>query len=205
MVIVTTVVLGTGGTAAPVVAPIVQTSVASIVYGPAGAAVVEGATAVAQTAIAAAEIQATIASGVAANAAIAGAPALVAGATGAGGATTAAATAAVANSWNPVGWLIGTILVGASQCTSTSQTVTWGCYKPIIDEADNESTSAGPITLAALASHSKVQRISVGLCASSAGLPEVKLTNTAGELYLLRGIPLPWGGAAYHAERIDNE
>ena len=193
MVLVAGLVVGTGGGAAPVVAPVVQTMTAGEAL---VATVLEEATM---------SIITGGASTAAANVA-AGAPALIVAGTG-GAATTATTTAvttvAAANSWNPVGWIIGTVLVGAGQCAP--HTVTWSCYKPIIDEADNEAISAEPITLAALAVHPKVQRISVGSCAASAGLPEVEVANTAGERYLLRGVALPWGGAAYHAERVDNE
>jgi hypothetical protein len=151
---------------------------------------------------AAAEAEAALASALASGAASQAVPALVVGGTAGGAATTTATTIATANSWNPVGWIIGTVLVGASQC---SPYVTWGCYKPIIGEAGNEVMSVEPITLATLAAHPKVQQISVGVCAASAGLPEVEVANTAGERYLLRGVVLPWGGAAYHAERISHE
>jgi hypothetical protein len=117
-------------------------------------------------------------------------------------ATTTAATVAAVNSWNPVGFILGTILVGAGQCAPG--TVTWSCYKPIIGEVDYEAMLVEPITLAALVAHPKVQQVSVGTRAASAGLPEVEVDNTARERYLLRGVALPWGGAAYHAERVNN-
>ncbi|PNP51916.1 hypothetical protein FNYG_15869 [Fusarium nygamai] len=139
-----------------------------------------------------------------------------AGAAGAGAVAEAALTTAIAtenavialtgmtvpNFWNPVGWAIGAVLVGASQ--RTSQAVTWGCYKPIIGEVDTGETSIKPITFANLAAHPEVRRVFV--CASaapSANLPDVEVENRAGQCYLLRGVVLPWGSAAYHAERIN--
>ncbi|KAL6249100.1 hypothetical protein RBB50_004163 [Rhinocladiella similis] len=107
----------------------------------------------------------------------------------------------VPNFWNPVGWVAGGVLVGASQ--QTSQVVTWGCYKPIIGEVDTKDTSTKPITFANLAAHPQVRRVSVFASATSANLPDVEVENASGQRYLLRGITLPWGSAAYHAERID--
>ncbi|RTE68246.1 hypothetical protein BHE90_017375 [Fusarium euwallaceae] len=138
-----------------------------------------------------------------------------AGAAGAGAAAEAALTTAIAtenavigltsmtvpNFWNPVGWAIGGVLVGANQ--RTSQAVTWGCYKPIIGEVDTKETSIKPITFANLAAHPEVQRVFVCTSAASANLPDVEVENRAGQCYLLRGVVLPWGSAAYHAERID--
>jgi hypothetical protein len=205
MVLVAGLVIDTGGGAAPVVAPVVQTVATTGAAGASSAgavaAAVDVAIGVSKSMAVVAANQAAIASGVAVNAAIAGTPALVVGGTG-GAATTAATTVAAANSWNPVGWMLGAVLVGADQCAP--RTVTRGCYKPIIGEGGNEAMSAEPITFAALAGHPKVQRVSVGACAASAGFPEVEVGNTAGEHYLLRGVALPWGGAAYHAERVDN-
>jgi len=103
--------------------------------------------------------------------------------------------------WNPVGWAIGGVLVGASQ--RTSQAVTWGCYKPIIGEVDTKETSTKPITFADLAAHPEVRRVFVCASAASANLPDVEVENRAGQCYLLQGVVLPWGSAAYHAERID--
>ncbi|KAK2035882.1 hypothetical protein LZ31DRAFT_300367 [Colletotrichum somersetense] len=66
--------------------------------------------------------------------------------------------------WNPVGWVVGGVLVGASQ--PTPQAVTWGCYKPIIGEVDTTAPSTKPITLADLAAHPEVRRVFV--CESAA-------------------------------------
>ncbi|PVH67831.1 hypothetical protein DL98DRAFT_600080 [Cadophora sp. DSE1049] len=107
----------------------------------------------------------------------------------------------VPNLWNPVGWAIGGVLVGASQ--PTSQVVTWGCYKPIIGEVDTKETSIKPITFANLVAHPEVRRVFVFPSAASANLPEVEVENRSRQCYLLRGVILPCGSAAYHAERID--
>lgn len=116
-------------------------------------------------------------------------------------AATAAAGVAAANIWNPAGWIIGAVLVGASQ--HTSRAVTWGCYKPIIGEVDTKETSTKPMLFANLAAHPEVRRVFVCASATSANLPDVEVENKAGQRYLLRGVVVPWGSAAYHAERID--
>jgi hypothetical protein len=77
----------------------------------------------------------------------------------------------VANFWNPVGWFIGGVLVGASQ--RTSQAVTWGCYKQV----DTKETSIKPITFADLAAHPKVRRVFVCASAASANLPNIEVTT----------------------------
>lgn len=107
----------------------------------------------------------------------------------------------VSNIWNPAGWVIGGVLVGASQ--PTSQVVTWGCYKPIIGEVDTKETSIKPITFADLAAHPEVRRVFVFPSAASANLPEVEVENRSGQSYLLRGVILPCGSAAYHADQIN--
>ncbi|KAK8851152.1 hypothetical protein PGQ11_013631 [Apiospora arundinis] len=107
----------------------------------------------------------------------------------------------VASFWNPMGWAVGGVLVGASQ--RTSQAVTWGCYKPIIGEVDTREASIDPITFADLAAHPEVRRVFVCANAASANLPVIEVENRAGQCFLLRGVVLPWGSAAYHAERID--
>ncbi|KAH8800460.1 hypothetical protein F5884DRAFT_810511 [Xylogone sp. PMI_703] len=104
--------------------------------------------------------------------------------------------------WNPVGWTIGGVLVGASQ--PTSQVVTWGCYKPIIGEIDAKETSIKPIAFADLAGHPEVRRVSVFANAATANLSNVEVENRAEQYYLLRGVILPWGSAAYHTEPIDD-
>ncbi|OWY49419.1 transposase [Alternaria alternata] len=97
--------------------------------------------------------------------------------------------------WNPVGWVVGGVLVGASQ--QASQAVTWGCYKPIIGEVDTKETLIKPTTLANLAAHPEVRQVFVYASAASANLPNVEVRNKAGECYLLRGVVLPWGSANY--------
>ncbi|KAI9034765.1 uncharacterized protein KD926_005600 [Aspergillus affinis] len=151
----------------------------------------------------------------AASAALISEGALAAGSVASGTAAEAALTTAIAaenavialtgmtvpNMWNPVGWAIGGVLVGASQ--GTSQAVTWGCYKPIIGEVDTKETSIKPITLANLVANPEVRRVFVCANATSANLPDVEIENRAGQCYLLRGVVLPWGFTAYHAERIN--
>ncbi|KAK5791873.1 hypothetical protein VI817_007182 [Penicillium citrinum] len=114
-------------------------------------------------------------------------------------AATAASAIATTNIWNPVGWAIGAVAIGASQ--NTPQTVTWGCYKPIIGEIDTGETTVKPLSLADLAAHPKVRQVSVSAIAGSANLPDVQVENKAGEHFVLRGVALPWGSVAYHAER----
>ncbi|KAH8894475.1 hypothetical protein GQ53DRAFT_83427 [Thozetella sp. PMI_491] len=116
------------------------------------------------------------------------------------GAVTALTGMTVANFWNPVGWVIGGVLVGASQ--RPSQAVTWGCYKPIIGEIDTKELSIKPMLFEDLAAHPEVRRVSISASITSANLPDVEIENKAGHHYLLRGVVLPWGSAAYHAERI---
>ncbi|WYZ41407.1 hypothetical protein EsH8_V_000302 [Colletotrichum jinshuiense] len=144
---------------------------------------------------------------VATAAEVAGACAAAEVALGAAVAAESVATVAMgvtaANLWNPAGWIVGAVLVGASQ--QASQTVTWGCYKPIIGEIDTKETSTKPITFADLIAHSEVRRATIFTATASANLPEVEVENKAGQLYLLRGVVLPWGSAAYHAERYDEQ
>ncbi|KAH7066468.1 hypothetical protein FB567DRAFT_542602 [Paraphoma chrysanthemicola] len=174
------ILVGTGGLAAPAFASQAAAASAAIVS--------EGALATAVAAEAAG-------AAVAAEAALATAIAAESGVVVLTGTT-------VANFWNPVGWVVGGVLVGASQ--QTSQAVTWGCYKPIIGEVDTEETSIKPITFARLAAHPEIRRVYVCAGAGSANLPDVEIENRAGQCYLLRGVVLPWGSAAYHAERIDD-
>jgi hypothetical protein len=155
-----------------------------------------------QVAVATAASEAALAAAAAAEAAGALAVAEVAlgAAIAADSAATAAAGVAAANIWNPAGWIIGAVLIGASP--QTSRAVTWGCYKPIIGEVDTKETSIKPITLADLAAHHEVRRISICASTASANLPEVEVENKAGQRYLLQGVNLPCGSVAYHAERI---
>ncbi|KAK3899124.1 hypothetical protein C8A05DRAFT_18400, partial [Staphylotrichum tortipilum] len=113
-----------------------------------------------------------------------------------------------ANAWNLVGWTLGAVFLGADPHSSPAE-VTWGCYKPIIDEADtgdDDGAPARPITFAELAAHPEVRRVSVSaedtVSPSTGNLPDVEVENRAGHRFLLRGVVLPWGAAAYHAERI---
>lgn len=176
------IIIGTGGTAAVAVGALAPQA------GAVTAAIVsEGALA---TAVAAEAVGAAVA----AEAALATAIAAESGVVALTGMT-------VANFWNPVGWVIGGVLVGASQ--RTTQVVTWGCYKPIIGEVDTKETSIKPITFAQLTARPEVRRVFVCASAASANLPDVEVENRAGQCYLLRGVVLPWGSAAYHAERID--
>jgi hypothetical protein len=110
---------------------------------------------------------------------------------------------AAANVWNPVGWAVGVAVVGASQEDSGS--VTWDCYRPIIGEAGNQELPVKQMTLADLAAHPEVRWVAVGAKLASANVPDVEVENKAGHRYLLRGVALPWGSAAYHAERLDNQ
>ncbi|KAF3396499.1 hypothetical protein F1880_007253 [Penicillium rolfsii] len=114
-------------------------------------------------------------------------------------AATAAAGLTAANIWNPAGWALGAVLVGASQ--DPSHEVTWGCYKPIINQVDTGETLIQPISFAKLVANPEVWRVSIGTIAASAGLPEVRIENQGGNRFLLRGVALPWGSVAYHAER----
>ncbi|KAK2684252.1 hypothetical protein QWA68_016977, partial [Fusarium oxysporum] len=107
---------------------------------------------------------------------------------------------ATANIWNPIGWTIGSILVGAE--ISEVNSVTWACYKPIIGESVDDASAVEPITLATLATSPNVQEVNIGTCAVSAGLPDVYITNTVGEEYLLRGVFLPCGTVACHANHM---
>jgi hypothetical protein len=205
MVLVVGLVVGTGGGAAPVVQTVATTGAAGA--SSAGAAGVAGASGAVTGAIfgsaapaaeavigkgmvAVAEAKAAMASGISIEAAMAGAgtPALVVG--GTGGAATTAATTCRNDGRRRQQLESGRVDHWNCPCRRRSMRAThchMSCYKPIIGEAGNEATLAGPITLAALAAHSKVQRISVGACAASASLPEVEVANTAGERYLLRG------------------
>ncbi|KAL4819956.1 hypothetical protein BDW67DRAFT_181666 [Aspergillus spinulosporus] len=79
---------------------------------------------------------------------------------------TAAPGVAATNIWNPAGWALGGVLIGASQSvTDQAVVVTWGCYKPIFVSTHIES----------------------------AGLPNVEVENHLGERLILRGVALPWG------------
>ncbi|GLA79190.1 hypothetical protein AtubIFM55763_002955 [Aspergillus tubingensis] len=108
-------------------------------------------------------------------------------------------TIATTNIWNPVGWATGAIAIGASQ--NTPQTVTWGWYKPIIGEIDTGETSIKPLSFADLPAHPKVRQVSISAIVGSANLPDVQVENEAGQRFSLRGVALPWGSVAYHAER----
>ncbi|KAF9890011.1 hypothetical protein FE257_006691 [Aspergillus nanangensis] len=176
------IVVSTGGTAGVAVAAVAEKAAAAT-----AALVSQGA----------------LAAGSAAGAAGAGATAEVALTTAiaAENAVIALTGMTVPNMWNPVGWAIGGVLVGASQ--RTSQAVTWGCYKPIIGEVDTKETSIKPITFANLAANPEVRRVLVCASAGSANLPDVEIENRAGQCYLLRGVVLPWGLTAYHAEHIN--
>lgn len=118
-------------------------------------------------------------------------------------AQTAAAGVAAANVWNPAGWAIGAVLIGADP--HASRAVTWGCYKPIIGEVDTKEKPIKPITFADLAAHPEVRRVFIFASTASANLPEVEVENKAGQHYLLQGVVLPWGSVAYHAEQILKE
>lgn len=157
------IIIGTGGTAAVAIGAVAPQAAAIT-----GAVISEGALAAALAAEAAG-------AAVAAETALATAIAAEAGVTALTGMT-------VANFWNPVGWVIGGVLVGASQ--RTSQAVTWGCYKPIIGEVDTKETSIKPITFADLAAHPEVRRVFVCASAASANLPDVEVENRAGQCYL---------------------
>ncbi|KXS94841.1 hypothetical protein AC578_3671 [Pseudocercospora eumusae] len=175
------IVVGTGGTAA---APVAIAMHASRIGAVTAALVSEGALAVSCAASSAVVAETGFTIAVAAESGV-----------------TALTGLTVTQFWNPVGWVVGGVLVGASQ--QTSGLVTWGCYKPIIGEADTKETSIKPITLAALAVHPEVLQVSVSASTGSANLPDVEVKNRAGQCYKLRGVLLPWGSAAYHAERID--
>ncbi|RKK85219.1 hypothetical protein BFJ71_g14272 [Fusarium oxysporum] len=114
-------------------------------------------------------------------------------------ATAAASTVAATNFWNPVGWSLGVVIVGARE--TAPHNITWDCYKPIIHDAVEEPPK--PMLLAALVSHPMVARVDISTKATSAGLPDIEIENVAGELYLLRGVALPWGAVAYHADRME--
>ncbi|GIJ91763.1 hypothetical protein Asppvi_010736 [Aspergillus pseudoviridinutans] len=116
---------------------------------------------------------------------------------------TAAAGVAATNIWNPAGWILGGVLIGASQsATGQAVAVTWGCYKPIFGETDSDDKTTKPISFAELTAHPQVRSVFVATSSASAGLPDVEVENHAGEHFLLRGVALPWGSAAYHADRI---
>ncbi|KAF5613727.1 uncharacterized protein FSUBG_339 [Fusarium subglutinans] len=117
---------------------------------------------------------------------------------GAGLTATASAVAAT-NFWNPVGWTVGAIVVGARE--TAPQTITWDCYKPIIRE--DPETTVKPMLLAELVVHPMVARVEISGKATSAGLPDFEIENVAGELYLVRGVMLPWGAVAYHADKME--
>jgi hypothetical protein len=76
-------------------------------------------------------------------------------------------------------------------------------YKPIIGEADTQEALIKSMALADLMAHPEVRRLVVCASATSAQLPDVEVENRAGQCYLLRGVYLPCGSAAYHAERIN--
>jgi hypothetical protein len=117
---------------------------------------------------------------------------------------TAAAGVAATNIWNPAGWVLGGVLIGASpSATGQAVAVTWGCYKPIFGEPDSDDKTIKPISFAELTTHPQIRSVFVAASSASAGLPDVKVENHAGERFLLRGVALPWGSAAYHADRID--
>ncbi|KAF5640463.1 hypothetical protein F52700_3614 [Fusarium sp. NRRL 52700] len=113
--------------------------------------------------------------------------------------TSTAAAVAATNFWNPVGWALGAVVVGARE--TAPQTITWDCYKPIIHEDKEEPVK--PMLFTALVSHPMVARVEISTKATSADLPDVEIENVAGEMYLLRGVILPWGALAYHAEKME--
>ncbi|KAI1047765.1 hypothetical protein LB505_006460 [Fusarium chuoi] len=113
--------------------------------------------------------------------------------------TATASAVAATNFWNPVGWAVGAIVVGARE--TAPQTITWDCYKPIIQEGPQTPTK--PMMLAALVAHPMVARVEISTKTTSANLPDVEIENVAGELYLLRAVMLPWGAVAYHAEKME--
>ncbi|KAJ4044318.1 hypothetical protein NW756_004650 [Fusarium oxysporum] len=168
-----------------------------------GAAQTAAAGFAAQAAVAGAACESALAGAVAAEAvgALAVAETAFAAAVAAESAAVTATASAVAatNFWNPVGWAIGVVIVGAREIAP--QTITWDCYKPIIHEAVEKPTE--PMLLAALVSHPMVARVDISTKATSAGLPNIEIENVAGELYLLRGVALPWGAVAYHADRME--
>ncbi|KAK8048259.1 hypothetical protein PG994_009989 [Apiospora phragmitis] len=165
------VIIGTGGTA------VVAGAAAPQAGAVAGAVISEGALA------AAAALEGA--------GAIAASEALFSVAVAAEAGVTALTGMTVANFWNPVGWAVGGVLVGASQ--QTSQAITWGCYKPIIGEVDTIEASIQPITFADLAAHPEVRRVFVCANAASANLPVIEVENRAGQCFLLRGVVLPLG------------
>lgn len=151
-------------------------------------------TAASEAALAAALAAGNAGAAVAAEAALAAAIA-------AENAAIAAASVTAANLWNPAGWALGAVLIGASQHTTRS--MTWGCYKPIIGEVDTNNISIKPMAFADLVTHPEVRQVFVCESATHANLPDVEVVNKAGQRFLLQGVLLPWGSAAYHAERID--
>jgi hypothetical protein len=164
-----------------------------------------GAAATAAAATLAAEGGLGVAVALEAVGAAAAAETVFAGAVAAEGVVTALTGFTAFNAWNPVGWTLGAVLVGADPHSAPA--VTWGCYKPIIGEADTDDvgTPAKPITFAELAAHPEVRRVSVSAGDAAPGtgnLPDVEVENGTGQRFLLRGVVLPWGPAAYHAERI---
>ncbi|KAL5627042.1 hypothetical protein FOBRF1_001385 [Fusarium oxysporum] len=84
-------------------------------------------------------------------------------------ATAAASTVATTNFWNPVGWSLGVVIVGA--CEAAPHNITWDCYKLIIHDAVEEPPK--PMLLTALVSHPMVARVDVSIKATSAGLPDI--------------------------------
>ncbi|KAH7267753.1 uncharacterized protein BKA55DRAFT_685035 [Fusarium redolens] len=119
---------------------------------------------------------------------------------------------AATNFWNPVGWDLGALVVDARE--TAPQTITWDCYKPIIHE--DAGTPTELMLLAALVTRPMVVRVfSCGFSrdvesaveittkTTSAYLPDLEIENAVVELYLLRGVMLPWGAIAYHADRME--
>ncbi|KAF5234779.1 hypothetical protein FANTH_11968 [Fusarium anthophilum] len=141
----------------PVAAMAASHSVAAGIAAKAAADVV-GVAAVGETALAAA---------VAVEGAIATSAASVATAA-ASTATGVASTVAATNFWNPVGWALGGIVIGAHE--TAPQTISWDCYKSIICE--DPETTVKPMLLAELVVHPMVARVEISGKATSAGLPD---------------------------------
>lgn len=230
MVVVTGLVLGTvmsGGTAGPAAAPVATTIMAEGVSatgmgGFAGmAASSAGASATTSTVVAATVNTAAVAAegvatasaaaqaaaaaaqtAAAANAATAATAAAAGGtAAGAGGSAAAATGAGVAS--GPLGW----ILIGASpEPSSTSSSVTWDCWKPIVLESS--AVPSQGMLLRDLARHKHVSKIVCCEGSVSTSLPSgeenVRLLaeNIKGHRFYLDLLVLPCGQRAFHATAI---
>jgi hypothetical protein len=191
------VTVASGGAPLAIAGVIIQDAVATIAASQSIAAGIAakaaagavGAAAAGETAIAAA----VVLEGISATSAASAATAAASTATG------VASTVAATNFWNPVGWALGAVIVGAREIAP--QIITWDCYKPIIHEDQQKPTK--PMLLAALAAHPMVSKVEIATKATPTHLPDVEIENVAGELYLLRGVMLPWGAVAYHAEKTE--